>query len=419
MASILLRDLNDFVEPSVACIKQAKAEEKRSKPVALSLKDCLACSGCITTSEALLVTSQSVDQVHAKLQEPQARCVFLIAPQSAASFAVRFGWAGEEAIGRLLHCVRQLPGVQAVYDASSGSELHFRLASSEFMERFRSLQDLPVVCSTCPGWVCYAEKKQPFTLPLLSRVRSPQQLLARAVRQSVGAEAFVIAVAMCHDKKLEAAREDFQGDVDCVLTTIELLELFDRFKVSVGSVGRLAAKEPFDRLGQRESPTDQASKFGSETWLEGILRVSANSLCPDFQLTRENFNSTVTVTERGRAGDFTEYSLNLPTGERLNFAAVYGFRAIQSLVRMLRFAAASGKPPPFHYAEVMACPSGCLNGAGQLPPTAESGRTVYVSELRTVYATLPQGEFSLGIPENHDDLFVSWRDASSAETISW
>lgn len=36
---------------------------------------------------------------------------------------------------------------------------------------------LPVLSSSCPGWVCYAEKVQgAAVLPLLSRVKSPQQV---------------------------------------------------------------------------------------------------------------------------------------------------------------------------------------------------------------------------------------------------
>jgi iron only hydrogenase large subunit-like protein len=47
----------------------------------------------------------------------------------------------------------------------------------------------------------------------------------------------------------------------------------------------------------------------------------------------------------------------------LRFAQAYGFRNIQTLLRKV-------KPglSPYDYVEVMACPSGCINGGGQLPP---------------------------------------------------
>jgi iron only hydrogenase large subunit-like protein len=44
---------------------------------------------------------------------------------------------------------------------------------------------------------------------------------------------------------------------------------------------------------------------------------------------------------------------------------VYGFRNIQTVVRQLKRGAC-----PYDYVEIMACPSGCLNGGGQPKPVA-------------------------------------------------
>ena len=45
----------------------------------------------------------------------------------------------------------------------------------------------------------------------------------------------------------------------------------------------------------------------------------------------------------------------------LSFAVVNGFRNIQTLVQKIK-----RKTCNYHYIEVMACPSGCLNGGAQL-----------------------------------------------------
>ena len=77
MSAILSADdLNDFISPGVACIKPietlpSKSQEEENTysvtkedkiapaPVAISLTDCLACSGCVTSAEAVLVSLQS------------------------------------------------------------------------------------------------------------------------------------------------------------------------------------------------------------------------------------------------------------------------------------------------------------------------------------------------------------------------
>lgn len=52
----------------------------------------------------------------------------------------------------------------------------------------------------------------------------------------------------------------------------------------------------------------------------------------------------------------------------LRFAYAYGFRNIQSILAKAR----RGKCP-YHFVEVMACPSGCVNGGGQIKPKKKEG----------------------------------------------
>ncbi|KAH4243517.1 cytosolic Fe-S cluster assembly factor NAR1 [Parastagonospora nodorum] len=85
MSAILSADdLNDFISPGVACIKPietlpAKPEDSSNPyevttedkaaasqpppPASISLTDCLACSGCVTSAEAVLVSLQSHSEV--------------------------------------------------------------------------------------------------------------------------------------------------------------------------------------------------------------------------------------------------------------------------------------------------------------------------------------------------------------------
>lgn len=69
-----------------------------------------------------------------------------------------------------------------------------------------------------------------------------------------------------------------------------------------------------------------------------------------------------------RNSDFTETSLEVEGKTVLRFAAAYGFRNIQTLVRRIKRSASE-----YDYVEVMACPSACLNGGGQIK--AHKGQT--------------------------------------------
>lgn len=60
---------------------------KEEGPVKVSLHDCLACSGCVTSAETVLLQNQSVGELVAKLTEPGAMVVVSVSPQSRASLA--------------------------------------------------------------------------------------------------------------------------------------------------------------------------------------------------------------------------------------------------------------------------------------------------------------------------------------------
>lgn len=271
---------------------------------------------------------------------------------------------------------------------------------------------LPVLASSCPGWICYAEKTHPHILPHLSRLKSPQALTGTMLktvlsrRYGIGADRiWHVAIMPCFDKKLEASREELTDsywddsqaeegrrkvgirDVDCVITSKELLMLASTRGVDLSSLPRTPISPSFDiafpdakldrflfphrsssRLNKKPSP--EAGTSGGHLW---YLLKHVQSLHPQ---------STITST-RGRNADVIDYTVTSSTGEVLFRAArYYGFRNIQNLVRRLKPARPSrmpgGRPvggprrvgkdagSEQAYVEVMACPGGCTNGGGQV-----------------------------------------------------
>lgn len=86
-----------------------------------------------------------------------------------------------------------------------------------------------------------------------------------------------------------------------------------------------------------------------------------------------------------RNPDFREVILERDGKILLRFAVANGFRNIQNLVQKLK----RGKSN-YHYVEVMACPSGCLNGGAQIRPKAGVIGRDLVSQLERMYRELPQ-----------------------------
>lgn len=285
----------------------------------------------------------------------------------------------------------------------------------------------PILSSACPGWICYAEKTHPFVLPHLSRLKSPQALsgtfLKTVLSKSLGvppSRIWHLALMPCFDKKLEASREELtdvswqQGniqdgtephqpvrDVDCVITTRELLSLASSRGLSLPKLPLQPLPSAFTPsfpektldtfISLQRSPAQQSLETGtSGGYLHHVLKT--------FQA--RNPGSEL-VTNRGRNSDVVEYVLMLEGQPILKAARYYGFRNIQNLVRKLKPARASRMPgakpvaagrrqplslnaaasghsgSDYAYVEVMACPGGCTNGGGQI--RVEDAREAMVS----------------------------------------
>ncbi|KAF8099580.1 hypothetical protein N665_0241s0013 [Sinapis alba] len=406
--TLRLGDLNDFIAPSQACVVSLKGSKKpidkkpdrpqvvltpkqQLEPVKISLKDCLACSGCITSAETVMLEKQSLDEFLSALSKGKDVIVSL-SPQSRASIAVHYDISPLQVFKKLTTFLKSL-GVKAVFDTSCSRDLVLIEACNEFVNRFKkassedgdnSQSPLPVLSSACPGWVCYAEKTLgSFVLPYVSSVKSPQQAIGAAIKhhlcQALGLrleEIYHVTVMPCYDKKLEAARDDFVFDdnlteVDSVLTTGEILDLIKLKGVEFKDL----EESPLDRM--LTNVTEEGHLYGvagsSGGYAETIFRHAAKAL---FGHTVEGPLEFKTL----RNSDFRELTLELEGKTVLKFALCYGFQNLQNIVRKLKT-----RKCDYQYVEIMACPAGCLNGGGQITPKTGQTPKELINSLEATY----------------------------------
>uniref|UniRef100_A0A2P2L5X5 Iron hydrogenase small subunit domain-containing protein n=1 Tax=Rhizophora mucronata TaxID=61149 RepID=A0A2P2L5X5_RHIMU len=81
-----------------------------------------------------------------------------------------------------------------------------------------------------------------------------------------------------------------------------------------------------------------------------------------------------------RNTDFREVTLEVDGKTVLKFALCYGFQNLQNIVRKVKM-----QKCDYHFVEVMACPSGCLNGGGQLKPKPGQSPKDLIQLLETSY----------------------------------
>ncbi|KAJ2358011.1 Cytosolic Fe-S cluster assembly factor nar1 [Coemansia sp. RSA 2618] len=449
-----LTDLNDYITPGQECIKPVQVkktgrsngshikvgdtgdyyevtkdgDETKLEAASITLNDCLACSGCVTSAETVLITMQSHSELLRVLEENRQlretgqgdkvqTVVVTVSPQTRASLALKHQ-ISTLSVAKKMTAILKSMGVDYVFDSAFARDITLIESAREFVERYRAAKEceglsqsgnegsLPVLASWCPGWVCYAEKTHAEVLPWMSTTRSPQQTMGVVVKDYMAKKLNIaadriyhVAVMMCYDKKLEASRDDFYNDiyrtrdVDCVVTTGE----FDRMLAETETRMDSAPESPLDSLFMTDALQERLySSAGTSAGggLEYVLSYAANTLfgldiSPEI-IARvgkgEAEHPLLRVKAVRNQSDHREITLLDPhTHEpKLQFAAVYGFRHLQNLVRKLK----SGRSV-YHYVEVAACPSACSNGGGQAQPADPSpaAKKQWVSETERIYAT--------------------------------
>jgi len=98
----------------------------------ISLSDCLACSGCVTTAETVLIESQGIEEMLKQLK--QRTVVVSISAQSCASIAVRYGMSYSKCFSKLITLFTQL-GAKYVMDCTVGENISLMQTASEFVEK--------------------------------------------------------------------------------------------------------------------------------------------------------------------------------------------------------------------------------------------------------------------------------------------
>ncbi|XP_034049172.1 nuclear prelamin A recognition factor [Thalassophryne amazonica] len=381
----------------------------------LLLSACLVCDGCLSEEETLKVSQQNLNEVervlalNKKCDESKHKVlVASVCPQSLPFFAVKFGVDITEAANKLCGFLKSA-GVHYVFDTTVAAGFSILESQRAFVQRYRRKHHdssaLPMFTSVCPGWIRYAERVLgSLVTPHICTARSPQQIMGCLVKdffskqQKLSPEkVFHVVVAPCFDKKFEAVREEFYNnlldsrDVDCVLTSGEIYRMMEQRKVTVEELDSVPLDhvlgEPGDGMLVRHEGR------GSEGFLEHVFKHAAKEL---FGL---DVQEITYKTLRNR--DFQEVTLERDGETLLHFAAVYGFRNIQTLVHRLRKGSV-----PYQLVEILSCPGGCLSGRGQAESETR-GRVdkALVQQMEEAYCSLP-----VCLPEINPTLYTLYQD---------
>ena len=321
--------------------------------------NCVNCGQCAAVCPTGAITVKSnVKNVWQEIYSPGKRVVAQIAPAVRVAIGEEFGLApGTNSIGKVYTAMRML-GFDIVFDTSFAADLTIMEESAELVKKLEKGDNkYPLFTSCCPAWVRFAETKHPEILPYISTCRSPMEMFGSVIKEyykpadkESGLQTVSVAVMPCTAKKYEAARPEFTRDgirdVDYVITTKELINMIREAGIQFGEIEPGAPDMPFS------ISSGAGTIFGTTGGvMEAALRRVADD--SDFAMKEIEYSGI-----RGMDGIKTA---NVSLGEKtLRVAVVSGLGNADVLLEMIE----KGEDH-FDFVEIMACPYGCIAGAGQ------------------------------------------------------
>lgn len=225
-------------------------------------------------------------------------------------------------------------GFNGVYEVSIGADLCTIEEAHDFLDNVPSkLKFMGTSC--CPSWSVMAKKEFPEFKDNISMALTPMVLTARLVKKE-HPNCKIVFVGPCSAKKLEASRKSVRSDVDFVLTFEELMGMF------------IAKNVDFNTLTEKPLKNETSADGRGFAVSGGVAQAVVN------------------VIKR------------IDPTKDVKVESAQGLRNCKKLLQMAKAGKYDG-----YLLEGMACPLGCVSGAGTIATSTKTKAMVEVSKRET------------------------------------
>ncbi|MBS5164963.1 MAG: 4Fe-4S dicluster domain-containing protein [Butyricicoccus pullicaecorum] len=248
-------------------------------------------------------------------------------PVYAAVAPAFVGQFGPKVTPEKLRAAMKALGFTDVVEVAVGADLCATQEAMDFLEHVP--EKIPFMAtSCCPAWSMMAKQEFPELKDCVSMSLTPMVLTARLIKKQ-HPEAKVVFIGPCAAKKLEARRRTVRSEVDFVLTFEEMMGLFHAKDINLEDI-------------EAEEILSEASTDGRNFAVSGgVAKAVVNSMKK------------------------LEPECEIPV------ASAQGLAECKKLMMMAKAGKYNG-----YLLEGMACPGGCVAGAGTMQPIAKSAAAV-------------------------------------------
>ena len=300
---------------------------------------CVSCGMCMVSCPFGAISDKSqIFQLARALSEGE-QIIAEIAPAFTGQF-------GDNINARNLKAALEELGFSQVYEVALGADIGAVAEAHHYVEKVVT-GELPfLLTSCCPSWAMLAKKYFPDMIDEVSQELTPMVATARTIKKE-HPNAKVVFIGPCAAKKLEAMRTSIRSDVDFVLTFEEMAGIFDAKHVDIENI--------------EEDPN-------------GVNDASADG---------RNF-----AVAGGVAASVKDVLKELKPDMEVKIANAEGLKECRQLLKLATLGKYDG-----YLLEGMACPGGCVAGAGTMQPVKKSQAAVNIYASKANHKNCHETEY--------------------------
>ncbi len=273
---------------------------------------CVSCGQCLVSCPfGAIVDKSQIFQVVRSIAEGNT-VIAIVAP----SFVGQFG--KNVTVPKFVAAMKQL-GFSDVVEVAAGADVCAIEEARDFVEKVPAQQKF-LATSCCPSWRMMARRLFPDESGNISMTYTPMIYTARLVKHTHPGSK-VVFIGPCAAKKLEAMQQELRSDVDFVLTYEELMGIFEAKAIDFSQLPETDDLQDASGLGR-----GFAAAGGVAAAVEEVLRRTQ----PDMEVKIQRAD---------------------------------GLRECRRLLTLAKAGKFDG-----YLLEGMACPGGCVAGAGTIIP---------------------------------------------------
>lgn len=301
-----------------ACGVKAITSDEQGRAKILDDK-CVSCGMCMVSCPFGAISDKSqIFQLAHSLREGN-EIAAVVAPAYISQF-------GDKVTPRKFKAALKALGFTNVYEVALGADIG-AISEAHHYAKEVATGNLPfLLTSCCPSWSMMAKKYFPTMIDNISQELTPMVATARKVKQE-HPDTKVVFVGPCASKKLEAMRRTVRSDVDFVVTFEELSAMFDAKNIDPAS---------FEGDTSLHDATAAGRGYAVAGGVAGAIEACLKEYYPDVPVHIEHAETLADCKK----------VLALAKAGKLNGCMIEG----------------------------MACPGGCMGGAGTNVPFSKASK---------------------------------------------